>query len=197
MGNVRDEIVQNPKERVAYSSYNQGWFGYFRNNEFMWENCRDRFHVYIESYGVKNFFFVSGGKSLSERVFDFIEDVENISGVCEKDKTWFSKTAKDEIIYVYMSDWWRYRVRRSLFTAFLRAGVFYENRDGDNLVKAIKSVQWLRETYPAVSLFLSGRTAVKIKKNADFTGWYNKFHGLSEDLCRNILVKPSKMTEVE
>src|SRR5581483_3766707 len=101
-------------------------------------------------------------------------------------------TNDKNILHIQLSPWWKYPVRRSFLTACLRAGQQFTEHTVAGFEKALYSQHYLASTKQAVSVFLGGRTACRLKKvtSQNFGGWYNHFLGRkTEEAVRQTLVR--------
>jgi hypothetical protein len=100
----------------------------------------------------------------------FIEQIEDKLGVVPKSV--FGPTKRPAITWLRPSPWWmNSSLKRSLFTAFLRAGNNYNGRDFE---EALWSNSYLSDTRYAVNRFLAGYT--KYQGRGNQTGWWNIFY---------------------
>ncbi len=155
-----------------------------------WEGCRDRFQNSSAPEAVMDFLFYHQAGT-ADNVIDFLRMVEEIVKLKPEDRLEFHKTTHENVLYVKMSPWWKYTVRRSLLTALLRCGQAYAERTAKAFEKALFSQYYLAQTKPAVSAFLHGRTASKLKKRArqGFQGWYAHFQNKNEDAVKATLTR--------
>lgn len=131
-----------------------------------WFFCREVFQK--KSQGVRWFLF-SHRSYKGRNVAEFIKRVETKLKL--KVRTEFGKTQRCNITWVKASPWWmNYSMRRSLFTALLRAGQNY-NIAENNFEQALFSIVYTRHTKEAVIRFLAGNTLYKGRMK----GWYNQF----------------------
>lgn len=156
-----------------------------------WEGCRDRFQTTSEPKGFYEFLFCHQ-KGTGDNVIDFIRTVEEIIKLKEEDRLDIRKTTVENVIYIKLSEWWKYRVRRSLLTALLRCGQAYEERNSANFEQALFSQYYTSNTKAAIVEFLKGRTASRLKKSTGFSGWYQLFNAKKENDVRKYLVKLKK-----
>jgi hypothetical protein len=163
-----------------------------------WEGCRDRFQSQTEGNGIRDFLFFFNNGTV-DHVIDFVRTVEKVVKLEPKDQVEFHKTNDANCLYVKMSDWWAYRLRRSLLSALLRCGQMYTDRTAAGFDKALYSQYYTSATKPAIEQFLKGRTGSKLKKRTNFSGWYNQFSGKSEkDVLQTLVkVKPRTPEELE
>lgn len=155
-----------------------------------WEGCRDRFQSSSAPEPVMDFLFYHQ-EGTANHVIDFMRTVEEVIKLKPEDRIEFKKTTHPNVIYVKMSAWWKYPIRRSLLTALLRCGQVYKDRTVKAFEKALFSQYYLAQTKPAVSAFMQGKTASKLKKSArqGFQGWYAHFQGKNEDAVKGTLTR--------
>lgn len=183
---MTEEVVKIPK--FAYQGIN-GAFGIQTNKTIDWERCRERFQNKTENDVVKSFLFYCADGT-TDNVIKFIKTVESICDCPEDIK--FKKTDHKNVIFVEMGSWWKQRVRRSLLTALLRCGQHFKSDTGNGFVEALNSEHYTSATREAVEVFLSGRTAVKMKKSQSFTGWHDFFAHKNKTNILDCLVKLKK-----
>jgi hypothetical protein len=165
--------------------------------EGCWYNCREEFHWVNEK---TRRFLYSHRLGTHARIVDFIEKIEKKLGLKAKDRTRFRRTQYGRVTLVVMSSWWRFSIRRSLFTALLRAG---QNYNGENFEEALfsknfgKDNHYLADTEGAVRRFLRGNTWYTGKVQ----GWWDAFEGSlvwdwqgrhTKDSLEKMLVKPKE-----
>jgi hypothetical protein len=159
-----------------------------------WEGCRDRFQTASNSDNVMDFLFYHNDGA-ADNVISFIKTVEEVISKRSKvplkdtDRLHIQKTNNKNVLYVKMSSWWKYRLRRSLLTALLRCGQFYIERTPKYFELALFSQYYTAETKPAVTEFLHGRTGSKLKKKDHVDGWYQFFAGKQKDGVRKTLCR--------
>lgn len=182
-----------------------GSFGTMKKNGdkttgITWEGCRDRFQSTSEPAAYTEFLFYCKAGT-ANHVLDFIRTVEELIHLPQEDRVTLRTTSTNDIIYVAFSNWWKYRVRRSLLTALLRCGQEYTERTAFRFRRALYSQYYTAATKPAVEQFiLKGRNAIKgLKKNHGFSGWHQMFVNAKDATAvRKYLVKklPPKPPEV-
>ena len=134
-------------------------------NDGLWYNCREAFHNHCPR--VREFLFShrrdfhSDETGTSERIAEFIKKIESKLGMQPQSEV--CPTQYRMIAYVGMSPWWQRSIRRSLFTAFLRAAQFY---NGHNFYESLFDKKYdfnfyTRNTEAAVRRFLNGHTIYK------------------------------------
>lgn len=153
-----------------------------------WERCRDRFQTKTDTNPVESFLFYHKDGT-GDNVIKFLKTFEAACN-CPLDQcVTFKKTTNKNVLFVGLSEWWKYRVRRSLLTALLRCGQNFTTDTGDGFQQALNSEYYLASTKDAVEKFLAGHTAIKMQKNISFPGWYAFFNGKSKDQIEKCLVR--------
>lgn len=136
----------------------------FRINS--WTFCREYFHE--DSENVKAFLFVCN-KNKSRNVARFIDQIETKLKL--RRRSMIGPTQRSNIIWVKPSPWWtKTSMKRSLFTAFLRAGNSSSIKE-NNFEEALFSIKYTNDTRFAVKRFLAGHT----KYTGNVRGWFNQF----------------------
>ena len=153
-----------------------------------WMFCREYFQDV--SQGIRKLLF-SHRKSRGYNVAAFIYRVESKLKVIPRSS--FGPTQRSTVTWVKVSHWWTTTsMKRSLFTAFLRAGTNY-NPVRDNFDKALLSIDYTKSTSEAVYRFLAGYTRYTGSKR----GWYTQFCEGSAYIkptsakIKQLLVKPN------
>lgn len=183
----------------AYSNISPGWFvmqsNVFNAGSPLVISCRDGFQAQMEAHGnIMDFYFCHGNHY--DNVVNFMQTVEEIAKVKNEDKLKIEPTDREDICYITLSPWWRYRVRRSLMTAFLRCGLAYKDHSGAGFLKAINSLNYTSATMQAVERFLDGFTACKGTGPGRFSGWYDQFSNKTRK-PEDYLVKLKKVKKDE
>lgn len=135
-------------------------------------HCRDQFHSAFNK-NCKDILFCCGqwksGRSKGRSVEAFIHEAERRLRV--KRYTKFGPTQRLDIVWLTVSPFWMEEsMRRSLFTALLRAGMHYDRRVQD-FDRALTSDRYLAGTQEAVQRFLDGHTHCTTSRY----GWFNVF----------------------
>jgi hypothetical protein len=160
--------------------------------EGCWYNCREEFHWINEK--TKRFLY-SHRLHAHANIVAFIQKIEKMLKL--KERSTFRPTQYDRVTLVSMSPWWRFSIRRSLFTALLRAG---QNYHGGNFEEALFGADFKNDNYctleteGAVRRFLRGYTRYIGK----IQGWWDAFEGSfiwglnrpTKDSLEKMLVKP-------
>lgn len=159
---------------------------------FRLENCRERFAVRWTSR-TKGFFF--SNEANGEDVAAFLLKTEEILRL--RDKSEFALTNYKKILWVEPARFWKScRMRRSLFTCLLRAGVAY-GRERDNYESALFSERYLRKSEPAIKRFLYGYTKYvgdmpSGSNTLETAGWNFHFSGKDVKFVKDKLVRPRR-----
>lgn len=134
-----------------------------------WVYCRETFHHSGRMDTILFSHTANRGRNVAEFIYYFEQKLKH------KKLTEIGPTNRNRISWVKVAEFWnRNDMRRSLFTALLRAGQNFEY-DVDNKEKAFEralwSVHYLRQTKDAVLLFLKGHTWYHGQRD----GWYSQF----------------------
>lgn len=156
-----------------------------------WHTCRDRFQQDTETVDTRDFVFCHN-PGASGNIIEFIRTVETVLKLDDEDCLQFFRTNSPNCLYVRLSDWWKYRVRRSLLTALMRVGQTYTEHTGAAFDKTLKSHMYLSDNAYALDTFLSGKWGSRLKKKRAFMGWYQEFHGKTPAEVNEILVRLKK-----
>lgn len=172
-----------------YSSGIDGHFGIQTSkSQVKWENCRDRFQTASET--LQSFLFFHSGKG--KNVVNFIRTFEAACN-CPYDQELVMKdTTNKDVMWVGMSEWWRYRLRRSLLTALLRCGRKFVKDTGKDFAAALNSEIYMNSTKTAVEWFMSGHTACRMRRHETFPGWQHFFQTKTKGQIEAVLVKVKK-----
>lgn len=194
LGLAGEKVVEKPAEdRVRIPSFPyQNIYGALgiqtSKSTIEWERCRDRFQTKTEANPVDSFLFYHKDGA-GDNVIEFLRTFEEACNCPADQRVTFKKTTNKNVLFVGVSEWWKYRVRRSLLTALLRCGQNYTERNATSFWAAVVSEYYLANNPAAVEAFLDGRTAVKMKKTEGFGGWYAYFGSKSRDQIDRCLVK--------
>ena len=154
-----------------------------------WEKCRDTFEKQIDET-VGGFYFNHKGNS--QTVAEFIHKTEQVLNFESLTQPWdyskFNPTNREDILWIEPSEFWRgCKIRRSLLTVLLRAGMNYV--DSTNYDESLQSVWYVRETKMAVMRFLLGFNKFVGDRER---GWVGTFRGKKEDDIKIALVLPEQ-----
>lgn len=128
--------------------------------------CRDYFHLKDDE--VNQLLFVHRNNK-TQAIISFIHKIEDILEV--KEKTKFSMTQRDNIMWIGISPWWKTAAMRcSLLTILLRASQNY-NLNKDNFEKALFSIDLTRYSEYSIRRFLGGYTEYM----GHLEEWYRQF----------------------
>lgn len=190
-----EPVIEQKIINVPVSTYypSNGQFLYKSPAGWQVESCRERLHnagFQIDKkknvVSVFDEFFMGVLPHCGDRVIKFMKIVDAASR--SEEPVEVSPTNISNIIHIKMPKWWANNlVRRNVLTAFLRAGTYYREESGKCFEDSLNSISYLRETRPAVDLFLSGGSRIKNKKSDGFNGWYNCFRNNTNP--ERILVK--------
>jgi hypothetical protein len=147
-----------------------------------WIYCRDTFHGQTQNLKEMLFCHKAG---VSENIALFIYKFESILN--HTNLTICGPTNINRIMWIKPAQFWiRQPIRRSLFTALLRAAQKYDPVT-DNFEEALFSNQYLKSSQPAVRRFLRGYTWY----TGNAGGWDNAFRSRSEKQIEEMLtLKP-------
>jgi len=169
---------------------------FLKLDDVLWYECRETFHRHCPR--VREFLFChrrdihNDGTGTSERIAEFVKKIESKLKVQPRSE--LCPTQYRMIVYVKMSPWWRKSIRRSLFTAFLRAAQTY---NGHNFYESLFDKKhdlnnfYTQNTEAAVRRFLDGHIHYK----GWVAEWWDAFYGTndykphSESELRKLLVK--------
>ena len=190
----------------SHSPYAQPAAGAYAvdGEKISWVKCREQFAAKF-SHSVDGIYFVHK-KGKGESVAAFILQAEKVLGIHYKERSIFSKTNKDNVIWVSVSCFWKEcELRRSLFTILLRAGMDYSIEE-NNFSKTLFSNLYVKQTEVAIKRFFFGFVNFRIQMvtthypgshrvgPSQFVrkGWVNVFKDAGFKDIKQILVKPAK-----
>lgn len=147
-------------------------FGVLEKNKnvyavWTWYSCRDVFH---DDFPLTNHIFLYHKNYSSKKVIKFLHHIEAILKI--ENKTKIYKTQKTYVSLLLLADFWHQEMRLSLLTLLLRYCII-EKKIKFEITKKIKC-NMVKETLPAIEVFLSGRNTYNGNKN----GWHEQFAGL-------------------
>lgn len=152
------------------------------------ETCRERFAVqWTNEVG----WFLKHPPNKGKDVASFLLKTEAVLKQVENSK--FSDTNRDTILWIEPSIFWKKcRIRRSLLTILVRAGMVYD-LNKDNYEEALFNQEYVFSTKRAVQRFLYGFTNYvgpleDISGTLDRRGWKTVFEGKSSDDIKTMLV---------
>jgi hypothetical protein len=150
-----------------------------------WYHCREVFQG--ESRGLKWMLFCHK-QNRGLNIVKFIHCIERKLNV--RPFTQFGPTQSDKVLWIKLSPWWmKYSMRRSFFTALLRAAQNF-NPKKRNYEKTLWTNRYFRQTKYATRRFLRGYT----KYTGHITGWNNQFYW--GNIFMNCKPKPPTPMEV-
>lgn len=157
-----------------------GSFG-LDQDPYLFEICRERFGVMWDHNTLGFFFKHPSDKGYS--VATFLKKTEIILN--QKEFSQFSLTNRDCLLWVEPSYFWKQcRMRRSLLTIMLRAGMVYDPKN-DNYEEALFSEKHVRATRQSVMRFLFGFTSYEgpdvENQKIETRGWKYVFEDISVD----------------
>lgn len=130
--------------------------GYSWKSSYEFHECREIFGRIFTSRKA-NIVFVCRYRS-RKSIAAFILRIEEKLKIPKKDRSRFGPTQRNTIIWIKVSSFWMSEpIRRSLFTALLRAATNYKAHTR-NFKQALYSRAYLNKTKPAVERFLAGHT---------------------------------------
>ena len=130
----------------------------------------------------------------------FIYECEEKLGIKDKYKTLFNETTFERVIRVKVAKYWlKSRMRMSLFTLLLRAGVGSRGKQYNpakhTIEECMHAQDYLKKTKKALKLFFSGRTHFTGHADGSY-GWRDQLRDKdhNENSLKELLVKPPKKT---
>jgi len=153
-------------------------------------HCRDVFHTDSRDLAAGAIIAFVCTAAAAPKVAAFVTEFEKRLG--HEKLTRMGLTNSASIMWVEPAAFWFGNpLRRSLFTALLRAGVGY-NPETNNFDAAIAKEKYLGPTKAAVKHFLEGHTWISSEVDTA-RGWYDNFAGISvESLTKRLTFKPIK-----
>ncbi len=182
------------KDFVHLSRVDVTHFVYMNHeNKAMNENCRERLarHFTPTSSG----FYMGVLEKEIENCPRFMWKVEELLKL--KEHSNFAPTKTKGLLWVQPCQWWKDCImRRSLFTALIRAGIYYDLKK-DNFEQSLFSAQYLNSTKRALMRFLFGFTKYvgpELDTNPGsgliVRGWSEIFSNATDDLVKGYLTWP-------
>lgn len=162
------------------------------SNPLSWIGCRDHFLKIF--HNSQKIFFMTIVSGMYENVPSFILMTEEILKIQESgfEYSKFAKTNRSYVLGIEPSLFWREcEVKRSFFTALLRAGLEY-NVKTNNYEEALYKRSYFRTTKMATMRFLFGHTKFVPDSSREFRGWVNAFSKDNENSIRRKLQLPKK-----
>lgn len=172
-----------------YFEVYDGSFG-IDEEPYRFETCRERFGRQWDE-NTKGFYLthpVNKGYSVAT----FLKKTEIILKLTEFSE--YALTNRDNILWIEPSKFWMScRMRRSLLTILVRAGMVYEPKE-DNYEEALFTERWAKPTKRAVMRFLYGFTKyigpTIENQNIETRGWKYVFDNHDEQFVKDCLVWP-------
>lgn len=168
---------------------------------FSFEKCREKFALNFK-VGTNGFYFKHSGfngtrpANKSKNIAVFIKKTEAI--LQQTEFSGFALTNRDTIVWVEPSMFWKScRMRRSLFTILLRAGIPYIAQK-DNYEQALFEEPYILPTRLAIMRFMFGFTkyvgpSMDCETSTyEYKGWKNIFEAKDEFTVKSYLVSPDE-----
>lgn len=158
---------------------------------FRFETCRERFAKSWDENTRGWYFKHEENKGLN--VASFLNKTEKILDL--KEFSVFAKTNRKTILWIEPSDFWKEcRMKRSLLTILVRAGILYEINT-DNYEEALFQQTYLAHTKNAVLRFLFGFTKyigpdIDSGTTLESKGWKTIFDGKDCEYVKRNLIFP-------
>lgn len=122
-----------------------------------WYQCRETFESHWKPNIDLPFFYVMGREVEVASVATFMQKVEELLELPVEQQSQYAKTTRKPILWTLPGTFWKVDIiRRSFFTALLRASVLYKPGDPDNFETALFTQKYLEGTKAAVMRFLYG-----------------------------------------
>ena len=115
---------------------------------YQFETCRERFcpHFSMLTPG----FFLKHPQGKGYSVATFLKKTEII--LKQNEYSQYAMTNRDTVLWIEPTNFWKScRMRRSLLTIFVRAGMVYDPKR-DNYEEALFSEQWAKPTKTAIKI---------------------------------------------
>ena len=191
----------------------RGYFGLIGRSKWSndlrilsWYECREDWHrdtnpgdtSGMDYYGKAErtrFAFCVGDTKKGPAVAALIAKVEAQLGLPSRVRSRFGPTYRHDVIWFRQAAWWRRdHMRRYLFTALMRAGLWY-NPAKDNFDYALSRRVYTSRTTRAIKHFLGGRTVYALKSGAQ-EGWLNVFKDKTDQQIMSLLLEPKANLDV-
>jgi len=187
-------MVEFKDKKIIYAQNVDAENGSFAldKSPLKFETCRERFGRAWDETTDGWFFKHPPRKSVD--VASFVLKTEAILKQSQFSK--FSETNRDTVLWVEPSPFWKAcRMRRSLLTILIRAGMVYDLKN-DNYEHALFNQQYVTPTKRAVKRFLHGFTKYTgpsiAEGTLETTGWVRIFEGKDIEYIKTILVWPEE-----
>lgn len=157
------------------------------------ETCRERFGIRWNEDTIGFFFTHPVDKGYS--VATFLKKTEMVLKQTEFSQ--YALTNRDKILWVEPSPFWKScRMKRSLLTILLRAGILYDPK-ADNYEQALFAEKFVHPTKSAVMRFLFGFTkyvgpSIDDQVSIESRGWKHVFDGQGSSFIQNCLKWPEQ-----
>lgn len=181
------KVILSANTNVAKGSFALG------TAPLKFETCRERFarNFFVSNKG----FYFKHKENGSKNVAAFVAKTEEILKV--RKRSVFSETNVSSILWIEPCHFWRScRMRRSLLTIIVRAGILYDLKK-DNYEEALFKEPYVVPTKKAVMRFMYGFTkydgpSMDPTTSLETKGWKTIFSKLKEDDIRKYLVSNKK-----
>lgn len=156
------------------------------------ETCRERFAIQWNE--TTKGFYLTHPKDKGFDIACFLKKSELILKQTEFSQ--YSLTNRDTVLWIEPSQFWMScRMRRSLLTILVRAGILYDNK-ADNYEEALYSEKWAKPTKIAVMRFLFGFTKYSgpsiENQSIETRGWKYIFECQDEQITKQFLKWPEQ-----
>ncbi len=141
-------------------------------------NCREIFH---EDFPTTNNLLVCVPSYKKNRIIKLFDFVESHLGVIRKTKVFL--TQRKNIFFVKLSNFWKSKIKFSLLTLLIRAGL--RSAMLTSLSQIVEKSSYLKKTNDAFYVFFSGNTKYCGKKNS----WFKEFKNKNKEECEKLLKK--------
>ena len=158
---------------------------------YKFETCRERFGRQWDEH--TKGFYLTHPANKGYSIATFLKKTEIILN--QKEFSEYARTNRDTILWIEPSKFWMScRMRRSLLTILVRAGIMYDPKR-DNYEEALFTEKWAKPTKMAVMRFLYGFTkyigpTIEDQPNIESRGWKYVFENHDEQYTKNCLVWP-------
>jgi hypothetical protein len=169
-------------------------FGYnVTGMQHNWHSCRDKVQVVLNPSLERGLLFTHN-PGMEVHIAAFINKIENIIEL--RQQTIFQRTDLPKVLRLQLSPFWLSSfMRKSFITLLLRCGARY-NSVNDNFQQALQSINYARDTQPAIARFLAGFTHYVGVPTTDMTmGWHRIFLHKNANFARELLKAGNELTE--
>lgn len=159
---------------------------------YRFETCRERFARQWDQNTVG--FYFTHPANMGYSVATFLKKTEII--LKRTDFSEYALTNRDNILWIEPSKFWMdCRMRRSLLTILVRAGMVYDPKR-DNYEEALFAEKWAKPTKMAVMRFLFGFTKYNgpniENQSVESRGWKFIFESITEQQIKEYLLWPEE-----